>query len=95
MLRATQAVTEMRHWTEARGGRPCRDEESGRLWIALPGEPCEARDVGWDEFEVTFRVNGLVFLYDDAPGARRLFVGKPDAARAWMCGGARDAAAQA
>ena len=87
MLRATQAVTEIRRWAEARGGRPCRDEASGQIGIALPGLPCEARDVGWDEFEVTFRVTGCVFVYDDAPGSRRMFVGAPDAARAWMSGG--------
>ncbi|WP_041448536.1 hypothetical protein [Anaeromyxobacter sp. Fw109-5] len=84
MFRTTQSVTEIRRWAESRDGRPCRDEGSGRLGIALPGQPCEAREVGWDEFEVAFRVTGCVFLYEDAPGSRRLFVGSPDDARAWM-----------
>ena len=84
MFRTTQSVTEIRRWAESRDGRPCRDEGSGRIGIALPGQPCEAREVGWDEFEVTFRVTGCVFLYEDAPGSRRLFVGSPDDARAWM-----------
>ena len=87
MLRTTQDLMQIRHWCEARGDRPCRDEANGRIGIALPGEPCTALDVGWDEFEVTFRVSGCVFLYDDSPGARRLFVGTPEAARAWMGGG--------
>ncbi len=84
MLRATQELMQIRRWSEARSGRPCRDEANGRLSVALPGEPCSAREVGWDEFEVTFRVWGCVFLYDDAPGARRSFVGTPEAAREWM-----------
>jgi hypothetical protein len=88
MLRATQDVVQIRRWCEARGGRPCRDEASGQIGIALPGEPCEeALEVGWDEFEATFCVLGCVFLYDDAPGAGRLFVGTPEAARAWMARG--------
>ncbi|HSD21755.1 MAG TPA: hypothetical protein VLC54_17025 [Anaeromyxobacter sp.] len=84
MLRATQDVVQIRRWSEAKGGRPCRDEANGRLDIALPGVPCTAREVGWDEFEATFCVLGCVFVYDDAPGADRLFVGTPEAARAWM-----------
>lgn len=86
MLRTTQDVVEIRRWAEARGGRPCRDEADGRLVIALPGEPCDAREVGWDEFEPTFCILGCVFVYDDSPGARRMFVGTPEAARDWMAG---------
>jgi len=90
MVRTTQDVVEMRRWSEARGGRPCRDQASGHLHIALPGETCERGEVevGWDEFEATFCFLGCVFLYDDAPGARRLFVGAPEAARAWLTGAA-------
>lgn len=93
MFRTTQAVTEIRRWAEARGGRPCRDEASGRLGIALPGQRRVGCEVGWDEFEVTFRVTGCVFLYEDAPGSSRMFVGSPDDARAWMCSPRDDVAA--
>jgi hypothetical protein len=75
MLRTTEDVVEIRHWAEAHGARPCRDEGSGRLVLALPGDPCAAREVGWDEFETTFLAWHDVFVYDDAPGVRRFFVG--------------------
>jgi hypothetical protein len=80
MLRGTEDVVEIRHWAEGRGARPCRDERSGRLGLAFPGEPCAAAEVGWDEFEVTFLITHCVFVYDDAPGGRRAFVGGVDEA---------------
>jgi hypothetical protein len=92
MLRTTQDIVELRHWAEARGAQPCRDEASGRLGLALPGQPCSAREVGWDEFEPTFMLSRCVFVYDDAPGARRFFVGGAEEAHAYveneMTGGA-------
>ncbi len=91
MLRVTDDVLELRRWAEARGGRPCRDEASGRLRIAFPGDRC-AVDVGWDEFEPAFCAGRCVFAYDDAPGARRHFVGEVDEAHAFL---ARDGGAGA
>jgi hypothetical protein len=80
MLRATEDVVEIRHWAEGRGARPCRDQETGRLGLALPGEPCTAAEVDWAEFEATFLAMRFVFVYDDSPGARRVFVGGVDEA---------------
>ncbi len=91
MLRTTQDIVELRHWAEARGARPCRDPADGRLGLAVPGMPCTAQEVGWDEFEPTFAVTHAVFVYDDAPGARRCFVGSMDDAHAFVtreCGAA-------
>ncbi len=89
MLRVTDDVLELRRWAEARGGRPCRDAADGRLRVAFPpGDAC-AVDVGWDEFEPAFCAARCVFVYDDAPGARRHFVGPMDEAHAFI---ARDAA---
>lgn len=75
MLRVTQDVLEIRRWVEARGARPCRDGSSGRLGVAFEGDPCPF-PVGWDEFEPAFCAAGCVCVYDDAPGACRLFVGE-------------------
>ena len=80
MLRGTEDVVEIRRWAEGRGARPCRDLQTGRLGLAFPGDPGAAAEVGWDEFEVTFLVMHCVFVYDDAPGARRMFVGDVDEA---------------
>ena len=88
MLRTTSDVMELRRWAEARGGRPCRDPASGRLEIAFPGDPC-AIDVGWDELEPAFMWARSVFVYDDAPGARRSFIGAADEAHAFLVGEAR------
>ena len=96
MLRATEDVVEIRRWAEGRGARPCRDQQTGRLGIAFPGEPCAAADVDWAEFEVTFLTKRDVFVYDDAPGARRVFVGDVDEAYRFVegdRGGAADARA--
>jgi hypothetical protein len=94
MLRVTQDVLEIRRWAEAHDASPCRDEASGRLLLALAGEPCAAMDVGWDEFEATFLATRSVCVYDDSPGVRRVFVGGPDEARRFVHGG-RAAAAPA
>ncbi len=83
MLRVTDDVLELRRWAEARGGRPCRDAATGRLQIAFAGEPC-AVDVGWDEFEPAFCAARCVFVYDDAPDARRHFVGPSDEAHTFL-----------
>ena len=83
MLRVTADVLELRRWAEARGGRPCRDAESGRLRVAFEGDRC-AVDVGWDEFEPAFRHARCVLVYDDAPGTRRCFVGPADEAQAFV-----------
>ncbi len=84
MLRTTQDVVEIRHWAQARGARPCRDPESGRIALALPGAPCRGEPVGWEEFEPTFMWNHDVFVYDDAPGARRWFIGSIEDAHAYV-----------
>jgi hypothetical protein len=91
MLRVTDDVLELRRWAEARGGRPCREPASGRLQVAFPGDRC-AVDVGWDEFEPAFCAARCVFVYDDAPGARRHFVGGLDEAQAFLAAGAQPAA---
>jgi hypothetical protein len=88
MLRVTADVIELRRWAEARGGRPCRDPETGRLRVLFDGDRCAAVHVGWEEFEPAFRAGGCVLVYDDAPGARRHFVGAPDEAHAFLAGGA-------
>ncbi len=92
MYRVTQDVMELRHWAEARGAQPCRDAESGRIAFAFGGEPC-AVPVGWDEFEPAFCATRCVFVYDDAPGSRRHFLGSEPEAQAFVCGG--DAPARA
>ncbi|ACG74981.1 conserved hypothetical protein [Anaeromyxobacter sp. K] len=102
MLRTTQDVVELRRWAEARAARPCREEASGRLALAMPGESCpaELQEVGWEEFEPAFSYSRAVAVYDDAPGGRRCFVGGYDEAHAFVascrtCGsaGAQDAGA--
>ncbi len=85
MLRVTDDVVELRRWAEARGGRPCRDEASGRLRIAFGGDRC-AVDVGWDEFEPAFCAGRSVFVYDDAPSSPRFFVGGAEEARRFVSG---------
>lgn len=92
MLRVTDDVLELRRWAEARGGSPCRDAASGRLRIAFADDPCSV-EVGWEEFEPAFCAARSVLVYDDAPGARRHFVGGMDEAQAFLSGG--DAAATA
>ncbi len=84
MLRATQNVLEVRRWAQARGARPCREEASGRISLVCPGDPCPHREVGWDEFEHIFVLGREVFVYDDAPGGRRFFVGTEAAAREYL-----------
>ncbi len=84
MLRSSEDVVEIRRWAECRGARPGRDAASGRLRLAFPGEPCDACEIGWDEFEVTLLVSRAVFVYDDAPGATRVFVGSRDEAHRFI-----------
>ncbi len=84
MLRTTQDILELRHWAEARGARPVREEATGRLWLAIPGQPCSAREVGWDEFEPTFMITHCVFVYEDAPGARHFYIGGVEEAHAFL-----------
>ncbi len=85
MYRTTQDVLELRRWAEAHGACPCR-EAGGRLVLSLPGAPC-GEEVGWEEFEPAFVTLHYVFVYDDAPGCVRSFVGSIDEARAFVCGG--------
>ncbi len=91
MFRTTQDIVELRRWAELRGARPCRDDRTGRLVLVLPGRAggC-ALDVGWDEFEPTFLASGEVFVYDDAPGYARFFLGPAAEAHAFICGGVLD-----
>jgi hypothetical protein len=84
MLRSTQDVVEIRRWAEQRDARPCRDEATGRLGVAFPGSRCGEYLIGWDEFESTLVVCGFVFVYDDSPSARRVFVGTPDEAHRFI-----------
>ena len=93
MLRVTSDVLELRRWAEARDGCPCRDEASGRLRVAFAGDPCTV-EVGWDEFEPAFCASRSVLVYDDAPDARRHFIGGIDEAKAFL-GGERCGAAAA
>jgi hypothetical protein len=89
VFRTTQDVVELRRWAEAHGARPCRDERTGRLLLALPAQG-GACDVGWDEFEATFLACHDVFVYDEAPGRPRCFVGPAADAHAFICGGVAD-----
>jgi hypothetical protein len=93
MLRTTQDVLELRRWAEAHGARPCREESSGRLVLDAPGGPAGGVcDVGWEEFEPAFVTGRWVFVYDDAPGCSRCFVGPVEEAHAFVrahgCSGA-------
>lgn len=96
MLRTTQDILELRRWAESRGARPCREEESGRLTLVVPGEGAvQVCDVGWEEFEPAFLTRRDVFVYDDAPGCSRCFVGSLVEAHAYVragCAAAEDAA---
>ncbi len=90
MLRVTRDVVEIRRWAELHGGRPCREETTGRLVMAFEGDACVVH-VGWDEFEPAFCTGRFVFVYDDTPGVRRVFIGAPEDAErfaAAMGGGA-------
>jgi hypothetical protein len=94
MLRVTRDVIEIRRWAELHGGRPCREEETGRIVIAFEGDTCVV-PVGWEEFEPAFCTGRFVFVYDDTPGTRRVFVGAPEDAErfAGALGGGWSAAA--
>jgi hypothetical protein len=83
MLRVTEDVLEVRRWAEFHGARPCRDADTGRLTLAVPGEACRV-DVGWDEWEPAFRWGRNLFVYDDSPGLRPHFVGDEAEARSWV-----------
>lgn len=83
MLRVTTDVLEVRRMADLHGLRPCRDERSGALTLARPGERC-AVHVGWDEWEPAFRWARCVLVYDDAPGLQTAFVGDEEAARRWV-----------
>jgi hypothetical protein len=84
MLHVTGDVVELRDWAESRGARPCRQRDTGRLGLAFPGESCEDVPVEWGEFEPAFCVSHLVFVYDEAPGSRRWFIGSEVEARAFV-----------
>jgi hypothetical protein len=83
MMRVTQDVLELRRWAEAHGARPCREEATGRIVLAFL-EDRSAIAVGWDEFEPAFCAGRCVFVYDDAPGSRRCFVGGIEEAHAFV-----------
>ena len=96
MLRTTQDILELRRWAEARGARPCREEASGRLTLAVPGAgEVEVLEVGWEEFEPAFVTRQDVFVYDDAPGCSRCFVGSLEEAHAYVRDGCSGPAAGA
>ena len=88
MFRTTQDVVELRRWAEMHGASPCRDELTGRLVLALPGRAAgRYLSVGWDEFEPAFLASQDVFVYDDAPGRPRCFVGPAAEAHAFISAG--------
>jgi hypothetical protein len=82
MLRVTDDILELRHWTEERGGAPCRQAD-GRLALCF-GDRIGSRLVGWDEFEPTFCGGRSVFVYDDAPDCTHHFIGSEAEARAYV-----------
>jgi hypothetical protein len=86
MFRTTQDIVELRRWAEFREARPCRDTRTGQLQLSLPGGPGEGFEVGWDEFEPAFVHARQVFVYDDAPGSRRCFIGAAAEAEVFVCG---------
>src|SRR4051812_15597804 len=63
----------IRHWVEARGGRPARvsgtgrQDDAGILRIDFPGYGDDAalEPIPWDEFFETFDRSGLDFLYQE------------------------------
>ncbi len=83
MLRVTQDVVELRRWAEARGARPCREGDTGRIALVFAGEPCPF-PVGWDEFEPAFCASRSVFVYDEGPGSRRHLLGSEEEAHAFV-----------
>ncbi len=84
MLHVTDDVVEIRRWAESRDGWPCRDPATGRLSIVFPGAGGSGVEIGWDEFEPSFCRGCCVFVYDDAMGSRRCFVGSEAEARAFV-----------
>ena len=94
MLRATQDVVQIRRWSEAKGGRPCRDEANGRLDIALPGVPCDgARGRLGRVRGHLLRHRLRVPVRGRAGDPRGCSWDSPGDARAWMCAVPGDAAA--
>ncbi|BDG02625.1 hypothetical protein [Anaeromyxobacter oryzae] len=84
MMRTIDDVVELRRWAEMRGARPCRDASTGRLVLALAGDVCDVCDVDWGEWETTFVLWRCAFVYDDAPGAARYFIGPAEEAHAYV-----------
>jgi hypothetical protein len=87
MLRVTQDVVEIRGWVQSRGGWPVRRLD-GRIAIGFRGEVRRGVDIEWGEFEPNFCVGRWVFVYDDAPGSARWFLGSAEEARRYVGGGA-------
>lgn len=64
---------EIRHWAEARGGKPAtvkgteeKGEEAGILRINFPGyAEAKLQDISWDDFFQKFDEKGLAFVYQD------------------------------
>ena len=83
MLRATQDLLELRNWAERRGGSPCRHWH-GRIGLCCGAVPGPALRVGWDEFEINFRLGQSVCVYDDGPGSNNVFIGSGDEARSYV-----------
>jgi hypothetical protein len=82
MLRVTDDILELRHWTEDRGGAPCR-EADGRLALCF-GHRIGATRVGWGEFEPVFVGGRSVLVYDDAPDCTHHFIGSEAEAKAYV-----------
>ena len=83
MLRVTEDVLELRRWAEEGGGDPCR-YPNGRITLCFGRDRGPALPVGWDEFEANVCLGRCVFVYDDAPGCRHVFIGTADEARRYV-----------
>jgi hypothetical protein len=66
----------IRHWVEARGGRPARVKDTGRKGdpgiLRLDfGDPDEGlEEISWEEFFEKFEENELALLYEDDKTSR-------------------------
>jgi len=73
-LRISQEVQVVRDWIGGRGGWPCRRLDGG-LAVGFHGDICRGLGIGWDEFEVNFRVGRYALAFDEAAGSTRCYLG--------------------
>jgi len=74
-LRISQEVHIVREWIGGRGGWPCRRLDGG-LAVGFQGDICRGLGIGWDEFEVNFRIGGYALAFDEGVGSTRCFLGR-------------------